>query len=349
MSYVEPAIKLNFDDVLLKPKRSTLTSRASVDLNRTIAFRHSPKTFDGIPIMAANMDGVGTFAMAKVLQEFNCLTVIKKHYTLDEWKEAIGHGVKLSHIAVCTGANMIHDPKAEDYHNMKKILEQWPDINYICIDVANGYQEAFSSFVAKVRKEYPDKVIIAGNVITPEMTEQLIIRGADIVKCGIGPGSVCTTRTMTGVGYPQISGIMECADAAHGLGGSVIADGGCRTPGDVSKAFAAGADFVMLGGMLAGHEECELELVNGSYEFYGMSSDRAMEEHGVRKSGYKGAEGKVVYLPDRGPVKHTIEEILGGVRSTCTYIGADKLKYLPKCATFIQTRQIINTVFNQYE
>ncbi len=349
MSYVEPAIKLNFDDVLLKPKRSTLTSRASVDLNRTIAFRHSPKTFDGIPIMAANMDGVGTFAMAKVLQEFNCLTVIKKHYTLDEWKEAIGHGVKLSHIAVCTGANMIHDPKAEDYHNMKKILEQWPDINYICIDVANGYQEAFSSFVAKVRKEYPDKVIIAGNVITPEMTEQLIIRGADIVKCGIGPGSVCTTRTMTGVGYPQISGIMECADAAHGLGGSVIADGGCRTPGDVSKAFAAGADFVMLGGMLAGHEECELELVNGSYEFYGMSSDRAMEEHGVRKDGYKGAEGKVVYLPDRGPVQHTIEEILGGVRSTCTYIGADKIKYLPKCATFIQTRQIINTVFNRYE
>ena len=349
MSYVEPAIKLNFDDVLLKPKRSTLTSRASVDLNRTITFRHSPKTFDGIPIMAANMDGVGTFAMAKVLQEFNCLTVIKKHYTLDEWKEAIGHGVKLSHIAVCTGANMIHDPKAEDYHNMKKILEQWPDINYICIDVANGYQEAFSSFVAKVRKEYPNKVIIAGNVITPEMTEQLIIRGADIVKCGIGPGSVCTTRTMTGVGYPQISGIMECADAAHGLGGSVIADGGCRTPGDVSKAFAAGADFVMLGGMLAGHEECELELVNGSYEFYGMSSDRAMEEHGVRKDGYKGAEGKVVYLPDRGPVQHTIEEILGGVRSTCTYIGADKIKYLPKCATFIQTRQIINTVFNRYE
>ena len=349
MSYVEPAIKLNFDDVLLKPKRSTLTSRASVDLNRTITFRHSSKTFTGIPIMAANMDGVGTFAMAKVLQKFNCLTVIKKHYTLNEWKEAIGHGVKLSHIAVCTGANMIHDPKAEDYHNMKKILEQWPDINYICIDVANGYQEAFSSFVARVRKEYPDKVIIAGNVITPEMTEQLIIRGADIVKCGIGPGSVCTTRTMTGVGYPQVSGIMECSDAAHGLKGTVVADGGCRTPGDVSKAYAAGADFVMLGGMLAGHQECELPLANGSYEFYGMSSDRAMENHSVDKKHYRGSEGKVVYLPDRGPVEHTMEEILGGVRSTCTYIGADKLKYLPKCATFIQTRQIINTVFNQYE
>ena len=208
MSYVEPAIKLNFDDVLLKPKRSTLTSRASVDLSRTITFRHSPKTFTGVPIMASNMDGVGTFSMAKVLQNFDCLTVIKKHYTLDEWKEAIGNGVSLTHIAVCTGTNLIWDPKAEDYHNMKKILEQWPDINYICIDVANGYQEVFSSFVAKVRKEFPDKIIIAGNVITPEMTEQLIIRGADIIKCGIGPGSVCTTRTMTGVGYPQLSGIM---------------------------------------------------------------------------------------------------------------------------------------------
>ena len=181
------------------------------------------------------------------------------------------------------------------------------------------------------------------------MTEQLIIRGADIVKCGIGPGSVCTTRTMTGVGYPQVSGIMECADAAHGLKGQIVADGGCRNPGDVSKAFAAGADFVMLGGMLAGHQECELPLTNGSYEFYGMSSDRAMENHMVDKKHYRGSEGKVVYLPDRGPVQHTIEEILGGVRSTCTYIGADKLKYLPKCATFIQTRQVINTVFNQYE
>mgnify|MGYP001238085835 CR=1 FL=1 len=349
MSHIEQDIKLNFDDVLLKPKRSTLSSRASVDLNRTITFRYSPKTFTGVPIMAANMDGVGTFSMAKVLQKYNCITVIKKHYTLDDWKEAIGNGVSLSHIAVCTGANMIHDPNAEDYDNIKKILEQWPDINYICIDVANGYQEAFSNFVARVRKEYPDKIIIAGNVITPEMTEQLIIRGADIVKCGIGPGSVCTTRAMTGVGYPQLSGILECADAAHGLKGHIVSDGGCRTPGDVSKAFAAGADFVMLGGMLAAHKESELQLKDGKYEFYGMASDRAMEEHGGRKDGYRGAEGKVVYLPDRGPVQHTINEILGGVRSSCTYVGAERLKDLPRCATFVQTREILNRVYSNFE
>ena len=244
---------------------------------------------------------------------------------------------------------MIHDPNAEDYFLTKLLLEKYPDINYICIDVANGYQEAFANFVARVRKDFPDKVIIAGNVITPEMTEQLIIRGADIVKCGIGPGSVCTTRAMTGVGYPQLSGILECADAAHGLKGHIVSDGGCRTPGDVSKAFAAGADFVMLGGMLAAHKESELQLKDGKYEFYGMASDRAMENHGNRKDGYRGAEGKLVHLPDRGPVQHTINEILGGVRSSCTYVGAERLKDLPRCATFVQTREILNRVYSDFE
>ena len=349
MSNVEFDVKLGFDDVLLKPKRSTLTSRSKVNLTRIHKFKHSTKTFEGVPLIAANMDGVGTFSMAKVMQDFNCLTVIKKHYTKEDWEKAVGEGLSLRHIAVCTGSNMIHDPNAEDYFLTKLLLEKYPDINYICIDVANGYQEAFANFVAKVRKDFPDKVIIAGNVITPEMTEQLIIRGADIVKCGIGPGSVCTTRAMTGVGYPQLSGILECADAAHGLKGHIVSDGGCRTPGDVSKAFAAGADFVMLGGMLAAHKESELQLKDGKYEFYGMASDRAMEEHGGRKDGYRGAEGKVVYLPDRGPVQHTINEILGGVRSSCTYVGAERLKDLPRCATFVQTREILNRVYSDFE
>ena len=349
MSNVEFDVKLGFDDVLLKPKRSTLTSRSKVNLTLIHKFKHSTKTFEGIPLIADNMDGVGTFSMAKVMQDFNCLTVIKKHYTKEDWEKAVGEGLSLRHIAVCTGSNMIHDPNAEDYFLTKLLLEKYPDINYICIDVANGYQEAFANFVAKVRKDFPDKVIIAGNVITPEMTEQLIIRGADIVKCGIGPGSVCTTRAMTGVGYPQLSGILECADAAHGLKGHIVSDGGCRTPGDVSKAFAAGADFVMLGGMLAAHKESELQLKDGKYEFYGMASDRAMENHGNRKDGYRGAEGKLVHLPDRGPVQHTINEILGGVRSSCTYVGAERLKDLPRCATFVQTREILNRVYSDFE
>ena len=203
--------------------------------------------------------------------------------------------------------------------------------------------------MGQIREEFPEQTIIAGNVITAEMTEELILRGADIVKCGIGPGSVCTTRLMTGVGIPQFSGIIECADAAHGVGGQVIADGGCVYPGDVAKAFGAGSDFVMLGGMVAGHEESEIDILDGKMEFYGMSSDRAMEIHGARKDGYRGAEGKEIKIPYKGKVEDTMTEIIGGVRSACTYIGATKIKDMPKCATFVQVLQQDNQVFNLFE
>ena len=340
---IDTEIKLDFSDVLLKPKRSTLSSRKEVELERDFSF------WKGIPIMASNMDGVGTFSMARALQEFNILTVIKKHYTFDDWKLAMREGSFhcISNIAVSTGTNAIWDSGAEDYITMKLVLEEWPEVKYICIDVANGYQQNYSDFVNRIREEFPDKVIIAGNVITGEMTEQLIISGADIVKCGIGPGSVCTTRTMTGVGVPQLSGIIECADAAHGLGGHIIADGGCIVPGDVAKAFGAGADFVMLGGMLASHDESETEIQDGKYEFYGMSSDRAMEIHGSRKDGYKGSEGKVVRLNSRGKVKDTIVEILGGLRSACTYIGARRIKDMPKCTTFVMVNNQHNEIYGR--
>ena len=346
---IEQDTKLDFNDVLLKPKRSTLTSRKSVNLEREFTFRHSKYSWTGVPVMASNMDGVGTFSMAKVLQEFNMLTVIRKHYTLNDWEHAIGNGLSLNNISICTGTNAIFEDDAEDYKKAKIILEKWPDIKFICIDVANGYQQNFSDFVKRVRDDFPDKILIAGNVITGEMTEQLVISGADIVKCGIGPGSVCTTRIMTGVGVPQLSGIIECADAAHGLGGNVIADGGCTVPGDVAKAFAGGADFVMLGGMLAGHNEGEMHVTNGTAEFYGMSSDRAMEVHGSRKDGYRGAEGRVVKVPARGPVGDTVVEILGGVRSSCTYIGARRVKDMPKCATFVCVNNQYNRVYEQYD
>ena len=334
---IETDIKLDFSDVLLKPKRSTLPSRKDVELERDFSF------WKGLPIMSSNMDGVGTFSMARVLQEFNMLTVIKKHYSFNEWKTAMSEGLSLSNIAVSTGTNAIWDSDAEDYRTAKAVLKKWPEVKIICIDVANGYQQNFADFVKRVRDELPGKIIIAGNVITGEMTEQLIISGANIVKCGIGPGSVCTTRTMTGVGVPQLSGIIECADAAHGLGGHIISDGGCVFPGDVAKAFGAGADFVMLGGMLAFHDESELELIDGKYEFYGMSSNRARDIHGARKDGYKDVEGKVVELESRGPVKNTVEEMLGGLRGTCAYIGAKRIKDMPKCTTFV----IVNNQYNK--
>jgi GMP reductase len=342
-------IKLDYKDVLLKPKRSTLSSRRDVEMTRSFTFKNSGETYECCPILASNMDGVGTFSMAKVIQEYKMMTTITKTTTIEQWRKAVGEGIKLKYLSVCTGTGKLWDNDAEDYNTMQQVLKSFPDVKFITIDVANGYHTNFSDFVGAVREDYPDKTIIAGNVVTAEMTEELIIQGADVVKVGIGPGSVCTTRTMAGVGVPQFSAVMECADAANGVGGHIIADGGCNMPGDIAKAFGAGAHFVMLGGMLAGHNESEVQSKDGKREFYGMSSDRAREVHGKRKDGYRGNEGRSVVLPDRGPVKETIEDLLGGVRSSCTYIGARRLKDIPKCASFVRCNQPLNTVFETYD
>ena len=233
---------------------------------------------------------------------------------------------------------------------MKQILEAFPQINFICIDVANGYSEHFVNFVKKMRLNHPNKIIIAGNVVTGEMVEELLISGADIVKVGIGPGSVCTTRVKTGVGYPQLSAIIECADAAHGIGGHIVSDGGCKIPGDLAKAFGGSADFVMLGGMLAGHTESGGELIEKKGEkfksFYGMSSETAMNKHSGGVANYRASEGKTVEVPFKGNVEHTITDILGGIRSTCTYVGANKLKSLTKRTTFIRVQEQENQIYS---
>ena len=341
-------VKLNFEDVLLQPKRSTLTSRGDVQMTREFNFANSSKSLEFCPIFASNMDGVGTFSMAKVLHHYSMMTVITKSTTIDDWKKAVGSGLSLESVSVCTGTNILWNPDASDYHTMKEVLASFPDIKFITVDVANAYHENFVDFVARIRDEYPNKILIAGNIVTPEMTEELILNGADIVKIGIGPGSVCTTRTMTGVGVPQFSAILECSDAANGVGGHIMADGGCVYPGDIAKALGGGAHMVMLGGMLAGHDESEQEVVDERIEFYGMSSDRAREVHGMRKDGYRGNEGRLISLPYRGPVANTIEEILGGVRSAATYIGARRLKDMPKCATFVKTNNVINRAYEHY-
>ena len=240
------------------------------------------------------------------------------------------------------------DPDAPDWKIMQEVLKSFPDIKMITIDVANAYHQNMVDFIKKVRDQYPDKIIVAGNVVTPEMTEELIINGADVVKIGIGPGSVCTTRTMTGVGVPQFSAIVDCSDAANGVGGHIMADGGCVYPGDIAKAFGGGAHMVMIGGMLAGHDESEQPVVDGRVEFYGMSSDRAREVHGKRKDGYRGNEGRLISLPHRGPVANTLDDIVGGVRSACTYIGARRLKDMAKCASFVTTHNVINRVYEKY-
>jgi GMP reductase len=300
------------------------------------------------PIFASNMDGVGTFSMAKVLQEHKMMTVITKSTPLDKWKEAVGTGLRLQSVSVSVGTNKMWDNDAADYRNMEAVLQSFPDVKMITVDVANAYHQNFVDFIKKVRDDYPEKVIVAGNVVTPEMVEELIINGADMVKIGIGPGSVCTTRTMTGVGVPQFSAILECADAANGVDGHIMADGGCVYPGDIAKALGGGAHAVMIGGMLAGHNESEIQVEDGKREFYGMSSDRAREIHGKRKDGYRGNEGRHVSLPDRGPVNDTVEDILGGIRSAATYIGARRLKDMPKCSTFVRVENNINRVYERY-
>lgn len=336
---IDTDLKLDFDDVLLKPKRSQFSSRSQVILEREFSFKHSPLKWKGVPIIAANMDGVGTFSMAKVLGKHNLLTAIRKHYQVTDWNNGMLAELNLQNIIMCIGTE-----QNTDHQTLTTVLQQHPEIKWICVDVANGYQQKVVDFVKKTREAHPDKIMIVGNVITAEMVEEFLICGADIVKCGIGPGSVCSTRLMTGVGMPQLSGIIECADAAHGIGGHIIADGGCVFPGDIAKAFGAGSDFVMLGGMLAGHVESEQEFKDGQVVFYGMSSDTAMEMYNSRHN-YRGSEGKTVVIKNRGPVKDTMLNLLGGLRSACTYIGARKIKDMPKCTTFLRVTTQGNTAF----
>jgi GMP reductase len=349
MAKIQEDVKLDFKDVLIRPKRSTLKSRSQVSLERTIRMKHSGKELTCVPIIAANMDTVGTFEMAIALSKFKLLTAVHKHYTVDQWKGFMAaNGALAPYIAVSSGIS------EDDFKKLETILSECKMVEMICLDVANGYSEHFVAFVRKVRAAYPKHTIIAGNVVTGEMVEELILSGADVVKVGIGPGSVCTTRKKTGVGYPQLSAVMECADAAHGLGGWIVSDGGCAVPGDLAKAFGGGADFVMLGGMLAGHDESGGTVIDGkdgkkSVEFYGMSSATAMNKHSGSVAEYRASEGKTVTVPYRGKVETTLLDILGGIRSACTYVGASVLKDLAKRTTFIRVTQQLNEIFSGRE
>lgn len=338
---IEDAIKLDYDDVLIKPKRSTLTSRSDVDLSRDFGF------YQGVPIMAANMDTTGTFEVAEIFEQNKMFTCLHKHYDVDKLYNYFFQ--PRDYTAYSMG---ITDADMKKWEMLKSKLPKG-NVKFVCIDVANGYTERFINFVKTFKEENPDITVIAGNVVTAEVTEQLILAGADIVKVGIGPGSVCTTRIKTGVGFPQLSAVVECADAAHGLGGRICADGGCKNPGDVAKALGAGADFVMLGGMLAGHEESGGETItdNGSmYKvFYGMSSDTAQEKHNGGIASYKASEGRTVKVPFKGAIQDTVNEILGGVRSTCTYVGARSLRELSKCVTFIRVNNTHNRIYEDKE
>ena len=342
---IEEEIKLDYSDVLFRPKRSTLKSRKDVDLNRKYTFKHSRSSWKGIPIIASNMDGVGEIDVAKKLSSHKLMTALTKQHDINQIGTIYKKNIFFDSIALSCGTSK------DSYNRLNSILKKYPKFKFICIDVVNGYSENFSNFVSEVRKKYPKKTIIAGNVVTADMTQELVLSGADIVKVGIGPGSVCTTRIQTGVGYPQLSAVMECADAAHGLGAHIIADGGCTCPGDVAKGFGAGADFVMLGGMLAGHKEGGGDIIeeNGTkfIEFYGSSSEEANEKHYGGLANYRSSEGKKVKIQMKNSLDSTIRDILGGVRSSCTYVGASSLKQLSKCTTFVRVNNQYNDTFGK--
>lgn len=342
MTQIEFGVKLDFNNVLIRPKRSTLKSRSEVSLEREFKFKHSNLEWNGIPIMSANMDTTGTFEVYNVLSKYNILTILHKFYKPDDFNN-LDNKLNPNLFAVSTG---ISD---NDLTKLISILEV-VDCNWICIDIANGYLEGMVSFCKRVRELYPNKIIIAGNVVTREIVEELILEGkVDIVKIGIGPGSACTTRLKTGVGMPQLSAVLECADAAHGVGGHIISDGGITCPGDMAKAFGGGADFVMVGGQFAGHDENPGEIIeeNGKKMklFYGMSSEKAQEKYYGSMAKYRSSEGRVLKIPYKGSLRNTVDDYLGGLRSTCTYINASCIKHMSKCTTFMHVTQQLNNSF----
>jgi GMP reductase len=371
--------ELDFDDVMMLPLSSDKGARSRDDVELERVFPQQRKAnrsreWAGIPVIAANMDTVGTFEVAKVMMDNNCCTALHKHYSAieladffkaTEWRE------KEDLLFYTMGIG------ESDMDKLREFTKYYDFPQSICIDVANGYMPHFVEAVAKVRKFSPNAFIMAGNVVSGDHTRALINAGASVVKVGIGSGSACTTRRMTGVGRPQFSAVEECARAAHSVNGLICSDGGCVYPGDIAKAIGAGADFVMLGGMLAGHDECggkkimedvpfksayhvtntdspidfprnTISVCTGM-EFYGMSSGTAMEKHNGGVDNYKASEGRTLTVPYKGSIDSTIKEILGGIRSNMTYIGADKLKHISKCAEFVKVRRQLNTSLSQYE
>jgi len=387
MTNIVEEVQLDYCDVMIKPKRSTLNSRSEPDIYRQYRFKYpnsflyEQNTIYGNGLMVANMATTGTFAMAEVMAKNLMFTCLHKHYSFEELKEFLekhknvivderydGNDLMfLDYVFVSTGI------KDGDYEKICKILDLGLCKN-LCIDIANGYIPKLLDFVKKIRKQYPRLVIMVGNVVTGDMVQDLILNGADIVKIGIGPGANCTTRKQTGVGRSQLSAIIECAEAAHAVDGMICADGGITCVGDINKAYGAGADFVMVGSMVAGSNEADGDVITKCYrtneysiseetnEFgdvisqhdkpqytmpqyklaYGMSSKYAQDKHWNGMAKYRASEGIVTLKPYSGPVQNTIDEYLGGLRSCMTYISARRLKDIPKCTTFYRVNRILN-------
>lgn len=368
MTQIKDTVELDFCDVLFRPKRTTLNSRSEADIIREYKFKYYPTTIKSCGIMAANMATTGTFEMNDVLQKYKAITCLHKHIDVKDLEEYMVKNYTKEE-SEYNSFTFISTGLKDDKEKLFALMDRGSPFDKICIDVANGYMPKLLEFVREVRGKYPRALIMVGNVVTGDMTQDLILNGADIVKVGIGPGAMCLTREKTGVGRPMISAILECADAAHGVGGMICADGGCTCAGDVAKALGAGADFVMIGTMLAGTDESSGEIIEkmyktNEYDFadnthpyeplrqiyevkkfkqcYGMSSKLAQEKHFGGMNKYRTSEGREKLIPYKGSVENVILDILGGIRSMMTYIGARRLKDIPKCTTFYKVKHQIN-------
>lgn len=340
---IKDDIKLDFKDVLLEPQITQISSRKEVNLNVQLLSLHSKQIIRGIPVISANMSSVSTFSMAKALSEQNMFCAIHKHYTVDElvdFYHSNEDGLYDKHVFYTLG---ISD---SDIEKLMKFISLYSIPSLICMDVANGYMTSFAKKISEIRRLCRNSIIMAGNVVTPNGAISLLNAGADIIKVGIGSSAACRTRTVAGVGIPQLSAILETVDAVHHMNGMLCSDGGCNTPADFGKAFAAGADFVMSGTMFAGHDECEGAIIDGNkMGFYGMSSETAMDLHNGGMASYRASEGIYTTVDYKGPVINTINKVLGGLRSTGSYINAKHLNEFTKNATFIKVNRTHNTLF----
>lgn len=364
-------MQLDFKDVLIQPRKSHLSSRSEVNLVQHYKFKHSKQTYTGVPVIVANMDTTGTMNMAKEMAKHQTMCALHKHYSLKDLQNFFSSIDSSNQVDVDLIAQNKHHLQhtfysmgivASDLKKFEEIVakvgifdESKPHlggVRAVCIDVANGYMEALVKFCQELRKTHTNLIIMAGNVVDSQMTHELLERGmVDIVKVGIGSGSVCQTRVVAGVGRPQFSAILECQSVADNLGGYIVSDGGVTCIADFSKAFAVGCFGVMSGGMFSGHSECEQEVVEKDGQqfiaFYGMSSTQAMNKYSNGVANYRASEGKLVHIPFKGSVNQTIEGILGGVRSAHTYVGAKNMKEFAQKAHFYRVSQEVNEIYGR--
>jgi GMP reductase len=359
MIVVSSDTKLDFDDVLIVPQRSTLTSRQEIITERTFKFYHSPRVWTGVPIICANMS-FASFNLAKALYHHKMITCLHKYHSTESIAKFYSENNKdiYDYVWVSIGY------KKSDLNHLLELKNKTGIQPNLCIDVPNGHMDVFVKYCKKVRENFPDSIIMAGNVTNSSSTQELLIYGGvDVVKCGVGGGSACLTRFVTGCGYPQLSCCIENSYVAHGLQSSpkklglICSDGGHKNSGDICKALCAGADFVMLGGYFAGVDECDgewefggdysktvelNEKTKGKFTYYGMSSHHAQDTFEDGKKNYRASEGTKIVVPYKGTASNIIQELLGGVRSACCYIGADNIKNMSRCAGFCRVSKVHN-------